>query len=243
MRLPQIIAVIAASVSFNPVVAAPAPIQETADIVEIRDFPFSLPTFPTLPTAFPVLPSLPSLPTLISFPSITIPGVTFPLDIPDLTNIFNGITAEVASLQGSVASINIPSALLAIIGQGPIPALIAGITNITNTIEAVVSQIPILGPVLSAAPGDDGLALMTAFNNALTNVEQFILNFIAQINAVQSIFPVSPSLVQILQTLEQAIDTLVTAFGAAIPGASGQAVALEASLNAAFSGAITAFTS
>jgi hypothetical protein len=116
MRSPQIIAVIAASVSFNPVVAAPYPIQETADIVEIRDLPFSI-TLPTFPTALSV-----AFPTLLSFPSITIPGVTFPVTtIPSLTSIFNGITAEAASLEASAGSISIPSALLSVIGQGPIP--------------------------------------------------------------------------------------------------------------------------
>jgi hypothetical protein len=61
------------------------------------------------------------------------------------TQLSDGIrqlTAKSQALQGPAQSITIVNAPLIIIGQGPLPQLIVGFTDIVSTATVVISQLP-----------------------------------------------------------------------------------------------------
>ena len=100
-------------------------------------------------------------------------GVLAALSGRQIADGIKTITQKSAALQAPAQSITVLNAPLIVIGQGPLPGIIAGFTDITSTGNTLVSQISGSGPIQKkgekvhardlAARGPDADAVFTAF--------------------------------------------------------------------------------
>ncbi|MCJ1407453.1 hypothetical protein MMC19_001524 [Ptychographa xylographoides] len=128
------------------------------------------------------------------------------LSTSDICAAIDVLTAKSQSCQGPANQINIINIALAVTGQGPVPAVIARLTDIIITCTATIDSLTGTPPMGVKSDED---AIVKSFTTFVQVHQQLQSILIGKAGLVPNLLPfVGPPLASVLRQLESVIDTL-----------------------------------
>ncbi|MCJ1405610.1 hypothetical protein MMC11_008838 [Xylographa trunciseda] len=157
----------------------------------------------------------------------------------DVCTAIDVLTAKSQSCQGPANQINIVNVALAVSGFGPIPVVIARLTDIVTTAGTIISQLSGTQPFSVKSDEDAIVKSLTTF----VQVHQALLNIlIGKAGLVPNLIPfVGPPLAQVLRQLESVVDTIAFELIDLVPDDATDATNQKDSLDVTITNAINSW--
>jgi len=168
-------------------------------------------------------------------------SVSAVMTAPEVIAAINVLTHASAAIEVSANQITLLSGALFLIGQGPFPAVINGVTQLITTANTDIQTMgasPTIFAVLSDE--EDILETFTTF----VEVHQQLLNtLIGKAGILNDLPLVGPPVAGALRTLEAVVDTLAFALIDSVPDVSTPFTAQKNALDVTIEAAIAAYAS
>ncbi|KAK5154370.1 hypothetical protein BJ546DRAFT_43458 [Cryomyces antarcticus] len=161
------------------------------------------------------------------------------LSTQDICDALSVLTSKGQSTQGPANQINIVNIALAVSGFGPIPVVIARLTDIVSTTGTIINQAAGAQPLSSKSDQDSVVKSFTT----LVQVYQALLNIlIGKAGIVPNLLPfVGPPMASVLRQLESVLDTLAYELIDMVPDDKTDVQNQKDSLDQTLSNAISAW--
>ncbi|KAI9858239.1 MAG: hypothetical protein M1824_004409 [Vezdaea acicularis] len=161
------------------------------------------------------------------------------LAAPDVVSAIDVVTAKSQSAQGPANQINIINIALAVTGQGPIPNVIARLSDIITTVTTTITALAGTSPFTVKSDEDAIVKSLTTF----VQVHQALLNIlIGKAGLVPNLLPfVGPPLAAVLRQLESVVDTIAFEIIDLVPDNGADATKQKDSLDVTLQASIDAW--
>ncbi|MCJ1459735.1 hypothetical protein MMC28_010114 [Mycoblastus sanguinarius] len=161
------------------------------------------------------------------------------LAVPDICSAIDVVTAKSQSCQGPANQITVVNIALAVSGFGPIPVVIARLTDIVTTLGTTINALSGTQPFSAKSDEDAIVKSLTTF----VQVHQALLNIlIGKAGLVPNLLPyVGPPLAQVLRQLESVVDTVAFELIDLVPDNQADATSQKSQIDSTLASAITAW--